>query len=1129
MLGAVLSAALAPAARAQAGKGAPIVNIDQELRLRGLPPFFEVTRETEEWVDQAMKSAGADPDEYKRSPIRSTLRYITYPEADPVTNTVKRYFILGPEIRGYASNGPGGVDSTAALGGNFFDFGVKGREAGEPGAKTFGHFIVSQNGKDVPGDIISQTPVSGSNVTSVQRVGTLQGSGLSILENKGFSGSNEPIAFDSWILFDGKTPASEDPRPAAGAAVRLQLGMVPVEGNTWHEARVFEAAGYRVLVADGYFLAAPAATAKSWYFGNVSKDLVVEPGLPASKETSASNVRAAALFLDKAHEGLVFSGRSTGRSPDEVKAEVEGLIRKASRVVTAYDRAMKDLHARGDGSRQFGAFMVPQVLAAHKGLLDPRGVQDAPIAADQKDAPAFSRNLWHGRDNAGMLSAVSTYYRATGDASVLPSLRGIADFTLDGQTPSGGVWARKFDQMLYGVEFAENAGRWDVFIENGGVSLCFNHERVILQRGHEHDPAATWGALDMDLGSGPEAVDAGRFRFRVAPDGLPREFRTNQPSLSVTRNFDHVDASGRVDDFLSVDEIASVARGVPAGEVSYRLRNTGKTPRAISSVGVNFVDKLNYGNGTNERSQSYFGLSPKLGPISFYMEGSDDIHLGEQYGFRFLVGMTADEYTAWRAKARDLQKAGEALIQRAKSAAGADAVRMKEQGEELQRQGQNPALMDARARRIEFTKALTEASYHALTRNGKAVYLVGLTEEAFQVWPGASTASAVDLRDQKYKDKFARVATVDFQVDMTEEWKDRGYPTLVFYGYSHGVAYRPRRKDGWLLLRNTNSPSIPKTATAVSRAPASATPVEGRLAPGATLEIPAVDAYPFFVPLTNSNRAFADGSAVLLERTGRANAVPDELEYLVPLWSQLVDAVKDATGYDDALKRLDAMGDKGRQLRRLMNTSLETDLDYSAMANGWIEAQALFSRLAGAGDAKSRRDAAQLAGRLRTAALRGAAFALDKWDQLRNRPDLMPAYGATHDYGYQVPVFAWASREMAAEFKRTDDRRYQDASSAYRDAAVQVADGIVKLQVKDPSKPNLGGFLINESAEAAGDDNLDDQGVKLWALRCAYDLTGDARYRESAKLFLEKWLIVSQPSSSTNGLRTRATSAARAR
>jgi hypothetical protein len=119
---------------------------------------------------------------------------------------------------------------------------------------------------------------------------------------------------------------------------------------------------------------------------------------------------------------------------------------------------------------------------------------------------------------------------------------------------------------------------------------------------------------------------------------------------------------------------------------------------------------------------------------------------------------------------------------------------------------------------------------------------------------------------------------------------------------------------------------------------------------------------------------------------------------------------------------------------------------------------------------------------------------------LRGRSDLMPSYGIGSNYGFHVLVFDWAYR-MTGE-------------TPFRAAFLSLADQISTpeanggLQVMDPGKPSFGGYILNERARAQGSNHLDDQGIKLWALRVAYERTMNRRYRRSAELFIDHWIKV---------------------
>jgi len=54
----------------------------------------------------------------------------------------------------------------------------------------------------------------------------------------------------------------------------------------------------------------------------------------------------------------------------------------------------------------------------------------------------------------------------------------------------------------------------------------------------------------------------------------------------------------------------------------------------------------------------------------------------------------------------------------------------------------------------------------------------------------------------------------------------------------------------------------------------------------------------------------------------------------------------------------------------------------------------------------------------------------------------------------------------------------------------------------------VGGYLSTVQARAEGVSRVWRSGVKLWALRIAYERTGDPKYLASAELFMQRWVRV---------------------
>jgi hypothetical protein len=228
------------------------------------------------------------------------------------------------------------------------------------------------------------------------------------------------------------------------------------------------------------------------------------------------------------------------------------------------------------------------------------------------------------------------------------------------------------------------------------------------------------------------------------------------------------------------------------------------------------------------------------------------------------------------------------------------------------------------------------------------------------------------------------------------------------------------------------------------------------LTPQQSYELPEVLSYTLRAPLHS-----VDG-----------DAIPDQLQELGPLWARIVSTSAEA--FDPAMP------------------SLETDSGHAELVYGWIlAAEALEA-------SPSSASFAALATRLRQNALRGASFALSSVSELRNQRDWLPTYASGHDYGFHLAIFDWAYGE-------TCDARYRDAFLSLADdlARPEARSG---LQISDPQNPSYGGYLSTQQARASGATRLADQGIRLWALRIAFERTKATKYLRSAELFLNRWL-----------------------
>ncbi|HET9934316.1 MAG TPA: hypothetical protein VFQ35_26620, partial [Polyangiaceae bacterium] len=64
------------------------------------------------------------------------------------------------------------------------------------------------------------------------------------------------------------------------------------------------------------------------------------------------------------------------------------------------------------------------------------------------------------------------------------------------------------------------------------------------------------------------------------------------------------------------------------------------------------------------------------------------------------------------------------------------------------------------------------------------------------------------------------------------------------------------------------------------------------------------------------------------------------------------------------------------------------------------------------------------------------------------------------------------------------------------------------LQITDPKHPSYGAFLATAAARSSGATSLDDQGIRLWALRIAYERTHAVKYLRSAEALVNHFLRV---------------------
>jgi len=284
--------------------------------------------------------------------------------------------------------------------------------------------------------------------------------------------------------------------------------------------------------------------------------------------------------------------------------------------------------------------------------------------------------------------------------------------------------------------------------------------------------------------------------------------------------------------------------------------------------------------------------------------------------------------------------------------------------------------------------------------------------------------------------------------DLTEQYRSLGSRFMLVYGYDRAQIYLFERPPDRLILHNgPNGQGL--------------TRLEARYEPRVTL--PAHRSYDLPRVLSHTLRAplqSVDG-----------DAVPDQLQELAPLWAQAV------SGSSTAPK---------------VSPSFETDSGHAELVYSWI----LAASLLGSNSPDAAR--AGLVAQLERNAVRGSAFALNVLTELRKQDDWLPTYANGHDYGFHLAVFDWA-------YRQTCDVRYREAFLVMADDLAR-PDPQGGLQIGDPKSPSYGGFLATQQSRSSGATQVGDQGIRLWALRIAYERTGAAKYRSAAESFVDHWL-----------------------
>jgi hypothetical protein len=295
------------------------------------------------------------------------------------------------------------------------------------------------------------------------------------------------------------------------------------------------------------------------------------------------------------------------------------------------------------------------------------------------------------------------------------------------------------------------------------------------------------------------------------------------------------------------------------------------------------------------------------------------------------------------------------------------------------------------------------------------------------------------------------------ELDLTEQYKSLGARFVLVYGFDRAqLYYLGRPADRLLLYNGENGEGWTRLEARYQ--------IQATLPPHQTYDLPRALSYTLRVPLGS-----VDG-----------DVIPDQLQELAPLWTRIVSA---QTEPEPEAPR-----------------SLDTDSGHAALVYSWVLAAELL---------RANGSNPELASRLERSALRGSSFALSNVGELRNRNDFLPTYANGHDYGFHLAIFDWA-------YRQTCDVRY-------REAFLSLADDLARpearggLQIGDPRSPSYGGYLSTQQSRASGATRVGDQGIRLWALRIAYQRTGELKYRRSAELFLDHWLRLDPETHSFTG------------
>ncbi len=643
----------APPPVAELGRStkAPQVRGHHAPGLWGIPSFFEVGRaaqlvpgtasvDTTGWPGTLLHEAQRLPRAYLSSAVDNRSRVFVYPEPD-ASGVLRRYALRLPEPKISTTNGF--VTAYWGRAPAFMNFALES-------ARSFATFAPASNeDSSRVATLRALLEPTGINAQDSENVYELEASRASVLEHKGLV-PGMPVSFDEFTIFDRDSTADDaEPTPirAELQPLTLAVGLTPLRDSTWANRVSFESNGYRVVLAtavtgESYFLAAALPLRPSWTFAAASADLTLS-ATSASESRTAGPGSAIALLLPNATGGSLLSGLV--RDPNEVPA----LIASAALALSRLGATRRALLA--GSPLAFAAGAARDFVSSHRSQRDPRALTEYSYGDTTlpDNVTEFSSAIRYSSDAASAIRGLTSSYRAHHDPEILQAIAGIAESSLDALTASGATLSKRFDQMALVGEHAENTGRFDVFLDNGGAAVSINHRRLVLASGETRSPGATWGAFGATANGDRFSVDDARFAFALDPTSIPSAFRADQPTLSVSRLFTQTNGA------LRVRETALLRRGVPAVSVGYHLDNTGDEPAVVSEAHIVVGDFFDHGTGANESSQNRYGLSRVVdgvrSPIGFWMEGmkapvwgdhfpSGTVDLSQQYqqeGARFLL------------------------------------------------------------------------------------------------------------------------------------------------------------------------------------------------------------------------------------------------------------------------------------------------------------------------------------------------------------------------------------------------------------------------------------------------------------------------------------------------------------